>query len=108
RAGIRVEKANPREARLSEQRLHQRRQTVSDAEVFAVARGVLSDEAKLFDALRLERLRLTYERRDGPAAELAAHLWDRAERAWIRTTLGHFQIPVRCSLSEYARQIFVE
>src|SRR5207253_11282390 len=103
-----AEAADPFEAGLADERLDELRQPLLDADILAVARRVLGHEAELLDALRFELLRLAHQRVDPAAAELAAHLRDRAERARIRATFADFEISVRAAVDEHARQIFVQ
>ena len=56
--GVGVEEAEPREAGQDGEGVEQLREAVGEAEVFAVAGGVLADEGDLADALRDELFRL--------------------------------------------------
>ena len=70
--GVGVEEAQPAQAGKRGERVEELRQAVLEAEVFAVAGGVLTDESDLADALGDEALRLGEDGRDGARAELAA------------------------------------
>src|SRR5205085_9196592 len=83
RSGICIQIANPFEAGLAQQCLDESRQSVSDADFFAVPRRVLRDEIQFFHARKLKLLRFAKERFDRARAELPAHLRNRAERTRI-------------------------
>ena len=70
-------------------------EAVFEAEVFAVAGGVLADEGDLADALRDEVFGLGDDGRHAARAELAAELRDDAEAAGVVAAFGDLDVGAR-------------
>ena len=68
------------------------RKAVGQAEVFAVAGGVLADECDLADALGDEVFGFVDDRRHATGTELAAELRNDAEAARVVAAFGDFDV----------------
>jgi hypothetical protein len=93
RRGIGVEESHPLDALDLRELPQHRGETVPQAELGAVAGGVLGDENELFDALR-RAIRLPPGWTPVAAAVRASDLGDDAERAGIVAALGYLQIGI--------------
>ena len=90
--GIGVEEAQPAQTLDARQRVEQRRQTVLDAQVFAVAGRVLADQRDLLHAAGDQLLALRRPRLEAPRAELAAQVRNHAETARVVAALGNLDV----------------
>src|ERR1019366_4980229 len=79
--GVGVEEAEPAEAFDAGERVEQEGEAVLEAEIFAVAGGVLADEGDLPDAAGDELLGFGDDRLEAAGAELSAQVGDDAEGA---------------------------
>ena len=70
-------------------------EAVGEAEVFAVAGGVLADEGDLADALGDEVFGFGDDGRHAAGAELAAELRDDAEAAGVVAAFGDLDVGAR-------------
>ena len=82
----------------------QLRQTVFEAEIFAVAGGVLADQIDLAHALREEARRFRNHRFEAAAAEFAAILRDHAEGAGMIAAFGDLDVREVARSGENARR----
>ncbi len=105
--GIGVEKAHPAQLFDERQPFEQQRQAVFQAEVFAVAGGVLADERDLAHAASRQALRLGHHRLEAPRAELAPQLRDDAERARMIAALGDLDVRRPARRRQHARRVLV-
>ena len=87
-----VEEAQPAEAGKDGEGVEERGEAVGEAEVFAVAGGVLADEGDLADALGDEVFGLGDDGRHAARTELAAKLRDDAEAAGVVAAFGDFDV----------------
>ncbi len=94
--GVGVEEAQPAQAGEDGECVEQGGEAVGEAEVFAVAGGVLADEGDLADALCDEVFGFGDDGRHAAGAELAAKLRDDAEAAGVVAALGDFDVG-RCA-----------
>ena len=90
--GIGVEEAEPAEVGDLGERVEELRQAVLEAEVFAVARGVLTDEGDLAGAAGDELLGFGDDRFKSARAEFAAKVGNDAEGAGMVAALGDFDV----------------
>ena len=104
---ISVEKAQPAQAVDAGEFVEQRGETVLEAEVFAVAGGVLADERNLLDAARNELLGFGDDGLETPRAEFAAQVGDDAEGAGVVAALGDFDVGRCARRREKPRGLFV-
>ncbi len=106
RGRIGVQEANPGKGRAGEQGFHQPQQPVpAEVEVLAVAGGVLGDQAELDRAGGLQGARLGDQALDGPAAEAAAPVRDRAEGAGVVAAFGDLEIGVAARRQQAGRGV---
>ena len=101
--GVGVEEAQPAQAGQYGERVEQLREAVFEAEVFAVAGGVLADEGDLANALRDEVLGLGDDGTHAPRTELAAQLRDDAEGAGVVAAFGDLDVGGGARRGEDAR-----
>jgi hypothetical protein len=90
--GVGVEEAEPAEAGEWGECFEQVGEAVFEAEVFAVAGGVLADEGYFADALGDEVLGFGDDGADAAGAELSAELGDDAEGAGMVAAFGDFDV----------------
>ncbi len=86
------------------QRAQQLRQRAALTAVDAVERGVLRDQQQLLHALRGELVGFLDDRVDRPAAVVAAHLGDDAERALVVAAFGNLHVRVVAGRDALARR----
>jgi len=84
--------------------MRQVREAVGEAEIFAVARGVLADQVDLADALGEHASGFDDNRFETAAAKVAAKLRDHAERAGMIAALGDFNVSVVARGGKHARR----
>ena len=89
------------------ERVEQGGEAVFDAEVFAVAGGVLADEGDLLDAAGDELLGFGDDGLEAARAEFAAQVGDDAEGAGVVAALGDFDVGGGFGRGEEARGGFV-
>ena len=90
--GVGVEEAEPAEAGQGGKGVEEFGEAFLEAEVFAVAGGVLADEGDLADSLGDEVLGLGDDGAHAAGAELAAELGDDAEGAGVIAAFGDFDV----------------
>ena len=90
--GIGVEEAEPAEVGDSGELVEERGQAVFEAEVLAVAGGVLTDEGDLLDAAGDEGLSFCDYGFEAAGTELSAEVGDDAEGAGVVASLGDFDV----------------
>src|ERR1051326_7349209 len=90
--GISVEEAHPAQAVDGGELFKEQRETVFEAEIFAVARGVLADEGDFLHALARETLGFGDHRLEAARAKLAAKLRDDAEGARMIASFGNLDV----------------
>ncbi len=90
--GVGVEEAEPAEAGEGGEGVEELGEAFGEAEIFAVAGGVLADEGDLADALGDEVLGLGEDGADAAGAELAAELGDDAEGAGVIAAFGDLDV----------------
>ena len=105
--GIGVEEAHPAQLFDLRQPLQQQRQAVFQAEVFAVAGGVLPDEGDFANALLGQLLRLGDDRLEAARAKLAAQLRNDAERAGMIAAFGDLDVGRVLRRGQQARRVLV-
>ena len=105
--GIGVEEAEPAQAIDAGEGVEQSGEAVFEAEVFAVAGGVLADEGDLADAAGDELLGLGDDRLEAARAEFAAQVGNDAEGAGVVAALGDFDVGRGFRRGEEARGGFV-
>ena len=90
--GIGVEEAQPAQAFDSGEGVEQGGEAVFEAEIFAVAGGVLADEGDLLDAAGDKLLGLGDDGLEAAGAEFAAQIGDDAEGARVVAAFGDFDV----------------
>ena len=105
--GIGVEEAQPAQAVDAGECVEQRGEAVFQAEVFAVAGGVLADERDLLHAAGDELLRFGDDGLEAARAEFAAQVGNDAEAAGVVAALGDFDVGRGARRGEKARGGFV-
>jgi len=105
--GVGVEDAEPAQAVDFGQSVKQRGQAVFEAQVFAIAGGVLADEGDLLNAASDEALGFGDNRFETPRAEFAAQIGDDAEGAGVVAAFGDFDVGGRARRGEETRRRFV-
>ena len=90
--GVGVEEAEPAEAVDAGERVEEGGEAVLEAEVFAVAGGVLADEGDLADAAGDELLGFGDDGLEAAGAELAAQVGDDAEAAGVVAAFGDLDV----------------
>ena len=101
--GIGVEEAQPLEAGQHGEGVEQGSEAVGQAEILAVAGGVLADKGELANALRDQVLCLGEDGSQTTRAELAAQLRDDAEAAGVIAALGDLDVGRRSGCRQDAR-----
>src|SRR5208282_4732899 len=74
------------------QAFQQNRQAILQAEVFAIPRGVLTDQVDFLHALVEHGARFRHHRLKSATAEMPSNLWDNAKTARMIATLGDLDI----------------
>ncbi len=105
--GVGVEEAQPAQAFDAGERVEQRGKAVFEAEVFAVAGGVLADEGDFLDAAGDELLGFGDDGLEAAGAEFAAQVGDDAEGAGVVAALGDFDVGRGFGRGQEARGGFV-
>ena len=105
--GIGVEESEPLEVRNAGEGVEEGSETVAEAEVFAVAGGVLTDEGDLANATGDELLGFSDNRLEAAGTEFAAQVGDDAEGAGVVAALGDFDVGGGARRGEKARGGFV-
>ena len=105
--GIGVEEADPAQLFDLRQPLQQQRQPIFQAEVFAVAGGVLPDQRDLAHALLRQALRFGDDGLKAARAKLAAKLRNNAERAGMIAALGNLDVGRVLRRRQNARGVLV-
>ena len=105
--GIGVEETHPAQSVDLRQPFEQQREAVLQAEVFAVAGGVLPDERDFAHALLREALGFGDDRLEAPRAELAAQLRNDAERAGMIAAFGDLDVSRVLRRGQQARRVLV-
>ena len=90
--GVGVEEAEPAQAGERGEGVEELGEALFEAEVFAVAGGVLADEGDFTDALGDEVLRLGDDGAHAAGTELAAELGDDAEGTGVVAAFGDFDV----------------
>ena len=90
--GVGVEEAEPAEAFDLGERVEEGGEAVFDAEVFAVAGGVLADKGDFLDAAGDELLGFSNYGLEAAGTEFAAEIGDDAEGAGVVAALGDFDV----------------
>src|ERR1700761_473410 len=90
--GVGIEKAQPGESVYLRETIEQRGESVFQAEVLAVAGGVLTDQRDLAYSAGDKLLRLGDHRLEAARTELATQVRDHAEGAGMIAALGNFEI----------------
>src|ERR1700690_359633 len=104
---VRVKETNPMQAFDAGELFQQERQTIFQAEVFAVAGCVLPDESYFAHAGLGKTLRFGNDGFEAARAELAAQLRDDAEGAGMIAAFGNFDIGRMTGRREDARCVIV-
>ena len=102
--GIGVEKAHPAEIFNGGEFLEQQSEAVFEAEVFAVASGVLADEGNLADAAAGEAFGLGDHGFEAARTKLAAQLGNDAESAGMVAAFGNLDVRHVAGRGENARR----
>jgi hypothetical protein len=105
--GIGVEEAQPLEVRDGGEAVEELREPVFDAEVFAVASCVLTDEGELANAGGDQALGFGDDRFETAGAKLAAELRDDAEAAGMVASLSDLDVGRGAGSGENARRLVV-
>jgi hypothetical protein len=105
--GISVEKTEPLEVRDAGEPIEEGGETVAEAEVFAVAGGVLADESDFADAAGNELLGFGNDGFEAAGTEFAAQVGDDAEGTGMVAALGDFDVGGGAGRGEEARSGFV-
>ncbi len=105
--GVGVEEAEPAEAWDAGELVEECGEAVLDAEVFAVAGGVLADEGDLLNAAGDELARFGDDRLEAAGTEFSAQIGDDAEGAGVVAALGDLDVGRGFGRSEVARGGFV-
>ena len=104
-----IEKTNPARLFDARQAVEQRRQTVLDAQIFAIRRRILANQVDLSHAALEQSLRLTHHRLKPAAAKAAPELRDDAECAGVIAALVDLDVRHMARRSEPPRrQIVIE
>jgi len=90
--GIGVEEAEPAEVGDAGELVEERGEAVFEAEVFAVAGGVLADEGDFLDAASDEGLGFRNDGLEAAGAEFSTEIGDDAEGAGVVAALGDFDV----------------
>ena len=105
--GIGVEEAQPAEVRDAGEPVEEGGEAVLQAEIFAVAGGVLADERDLARAAGDEGFGFGDDGLETPGAELAAQVGNDAEAAGVVAALGDFDVGRRARRGEEPWGLFV-
>ncbi len=105
--GIGVEEADPAEVVDLGETFEEEGESVFDAEIFAVAGGVLADEGEFADAVGGEGARFGEHGFEGAGTELAAQLRDDAEGTGVIAAFGDLEIGGGAAGGEQAGRVLV-